>query len=299
MVMDTVQWVDVPGYEKSYQISSEGCVKSLERDILCCNGKIIHHRERILKPSTSKYGKHLIVSLANDNNTEVVEIRKIMAEVFLGADDTNLNIVYKDGDPNNVCLDNLEIIPISCYETEEWLPVVGFEGIYEISNIGRVKRCRRSQIYTTSRGTHNRIFSERLMKLSEGEYVTVCLTKDGTFSYPGVHRLVAQAFIPNPENKPEVNHKDGNKHNNNVTNLEWVTSKENIQHAIQTGLSDRSKYKYTDRKPKQILCIDTNQRFETVKQCAEQFSINYSYFIQCLKHNKPCKGMHFQYVSNH
>lgn len=69
-----------------------------------------------------------------------------------------------------------------------------------------------------------------------------------------IHRLVAQAFIPNPENKPQVNHKDGNKRNNNVTNLEWVTPKENVVHAVNTGL-----FKGTSRKQTEFRAPDVRE----------------------------------------
>lgn len=69
-----------------------------------------------------------------------------------------------------------------------------------------------------------------------------------------IHRLVAEAFIPNPEKKPQVNHKDGNKRNNNVTNLEWVTAKENVVHAVNTGL-----FKGTSRKQTEFRAPDVRE----------------------------------------
>ena len=69
-------------------------------------------------------------------------------------------------------------------------------------------------------------------------YMNVCLSHQGKHWTIHVHRLVANAFIPNPDNKPEVNHKNGKKHDNNVSNLEWSTAKENVQHAYSTGLHD-------------------------------------------------------------
>lgn len=75
----------------------------------------------------------------------------------------------------------------------------------------------------------------------EDGYICVSLIKNGKTKFTGLHRLVANAFIPNPENKPQVNHKDGNKHNNSIDNLEWATIVENIQHAFDTGLNQAKK----------------------------------------------------------
>src|SRR5690606_38396846 len=104
---------------------------------------------------------------------------------------------------------------------EEWSPVVGYEGFYEVSTTGRVRNSSTGKI--------------KAKTLLRG-YEKVCLWKQGTVNSPLVHRLVAKAFIPNPNNKPQVNHKDGNKQNNCVSNLEWVTAKENIGHAYTSGL---------------------------------------------------------------
>ena len=90
------------------------------------------------------------------------------------------------------------------------------------------------EIYSLKR---KRILKGRSMK----GYRRVVLMKDGKQIDSLVHRLIAQTFIPNPENKPEVNHKDGNKENNSVFNLEWCTQKENVQHAIKTGLKNDRK----------------------------------------------------------
>lgn len=95
---------------------------------------------------------------------------------------------------------------------------------YEISSYGRVRK-------RLLRGYRN-------LKpfLDKDGYPRVCLCENNIRIYRHVHRLVAQAFIPNPGNKPTVNHKDGNKQNNNVNNLEWNTYRENSLHALRTGL---------------------------------------------------------------
>jgi hypothetical protein len=107
---------------------------------------------------------------------------------------------------------------------EIWKDIAGLEGLYQISNKGRLKSLREDKI-------NGRILS---VKNSKGWYLAINLIdRNGRRKTYRIHRLVAEAFIPNPQNKPEVNHKDGNKQNNDVSNLEWVTPQENIRHAIK------------------------------------------------------------------
>lgn len=122
---------------------------------------------------------------------------------------------------------------------EIWLPIVGYEGIYEISNFGRVKSLQRTvEHHGAKSGLYNK--AEKILSpqkhSTKGGYYEVCLWRENKSKNFKLHRLVATAFIPNPENKPEVNHKDGDKSNNCVNNLEWVTSKENITHAWNNNL---------------------------------------------------------------
>ena len=112
---------------------------------------------------------------------------------------------------------------------EIWKDIEGYEGLYQVSNKGRVKSLKR-KICSNSNHKYNTL-SEKLLKLSGGgKYIQVILCKDGKTSAKLVHRLVAQAFIPNPNNLPCVNHKDENKKNNDVRNLEWCTYKYNNEY---------------------------------------------------------------------
>ena len=115
-------------------------------------------------------------------------------------------------------------------QNECWKPIKDYEGIYEVSNYGRVKSLERV-IYNsgTKNGLytiHEKIIKQRINKKRHG-YCELSLHKNGKEKRFKVHRLVAEAFIPNPNNLPEVNHIDGNKENNHASNLEWCTSKEN------------------------------------------------------------------------
>ena len=126
---------------------------------------------------------------------------------------------------------------------EIWKDIEGYEGLYQVSTYGRVKSLERDTV-----GLFGPMhLGEMILNCYEGfasesaVYFSVSLSKEKEKKTFSVHRLVAKAFIPNPENKPCVNHIDGNKHNNCVDNLEWVTHKENIEHAIRTGLMPKAK----------------------------------------------------------
>ena len=128
---------------------------------------------------------------------------------------------------------------------EIYKPIVGYEGLYEVSNLGNVRNLKTNIILK--------------QKINKGGYMNVGLWKNGKKTFL-IHRLVAQAFIPNPDNKPEVNHKDEIKSNNCVYNLEWVTSKENANYGSRTErlsnklkgrkLSEETKQKMRQSQPK-------------------------------------------------
>lgn len=119
---------------------------------------------------------------------------------------------------------NVYPLELDDLEGEIWKNVKGYEGSYQISNFARLKSFK--------------LGKEKVRKpsLHRGGYLSVCLYKDGQYKNCFIHRLVAETFIANSENKHEVNHIDGNKFNNYVGNLEWVTDCENKKHAIENGL---------------------------------------------------------------
>lgn len=131
------------------------------------------------------------------------------------------------------------------YMDETWKPVKGYEGLYEVSSIGRVKRVARKVDYSNKRFSKDTLMSIREKILSpvkigssKEKYFAVNLrNKSGERKLRKVHRLVAEAFIPNPGGLPQIDHKDGNKNNNSVSNLEWVTGEENYRRALIMGLA--------------------------------------------------------------
>ena len=145
---------------------------------------------------------------------------------------------------------------------EEWRDIEGYVGIYQISNFGRVK-----SFY----GKQPRIM---IPKLNNRDYLVLRLNKHSARECLPVHRLVAKAFIPNPDNKPQINHIDGNKLNDYVGNLEWVTAKENTKHAYNIGLVKKGeghgRAKLTNA---QVVYIRDNPDKLSCKALAEKFGV--------------------------
>lgn len=118
-----------------------------------------------------------------------------------------------------------------------WKPIKEYEGLYEVSDKGQVRSLPRKD----NKGAihKGRVLRTRNTRNSGDGYWAVMLSKDGIEKQITVHRLVASAFCSNPENKSDINHRDGNKKNNEASNLEWVTKSENVRHAYDTGLNPK------------------------------------------------------------
>lgn len=158
---------------------------------------------------------------------------------------------------------------------EEWRKIEGADERYEVSNTGKV----RSTNYNKTGKT-----KELKQKIDKYGYCVVTLHINGKQKYPSVHRLVAKAFIPNPNNLPQVNHKDTDKKNNNVSNLEWCTCSGNIKHAFDSGLKEKSiiharnnilKYNESCKKPITAINIVNGEviYFDSVKEASRILGI--------------------------
>lgn len=154
---------------------------------------------------------------------------------------------------------------------EIWKPVQGFEDNYEVSNLGTVRA--KDRIIQTTTGFRHYKARELKPEITQDGHYRVVLSNAGHKKRVFVHRLVALAFIPNPQNYPVINHKDGNPANNTVDNLEWTTVQENVLHAYKLGLSNIEKTKEANSKPIIMYDIITHQplqEFPSMIECERQ-----------------------------
>lgn len=169
--------------------------------------------------------------------------------------------------------------------TEIWRDIKDYEGLYQVSNFGRIRS------FIT-----NRILKQG--NISCG-YLAVVLCKNGKKKMYSVHRLVASTFIPNPENKPQVNHKNENKQDNRVENLEWMTAKDNINHGTH---NKRVKEKQLNDIKKSKIVLQYTKTGEFIREWVSVSEIErqLGYFIQnisdcCLGKNKTSHGFIWKY----
>lgn len=175
-----------------------------------------------------------------------------------------------------------------------WKPVPGYEGLYSVSSDGKVKSLfRYKKTLTPSVTRHG--------------YETVELFSDGKSKRFLVHRLVALAFIPNPENLPQVNHKDENKRNNHVSNLEWVTAKQNMNHGtrLQRQLASidyttdarkilaRKNGKVVSKPVVQISGGEVIAYYESAKAASNATGFSHSHICEC------AKGIKYKHVGGY
>lgn len=184
---------------------------------------------------------------------------------------------------------------------EEWKPIIDYEQLYEISNLGRLK--------SLSKKKRNKEIIVQPILNPKTKYLHCLLWKDGKRKGVYYHRLVATHFILNPLTLPEVNHKDGDKANNRVDNLEWCTEKQNKKHALETGL-----WKHTDAhkkamgdynrrtKSKKVYQYDKDGKFlaefSSTEEAANHIRASQSNVVNCCnnrKYYKSVKGFVFSY----
>lgn len=179
---------------------------------------------------------------------------------------------------------------------EEWKDIKGYEGLYQVSTLGRVRSLHKQKGIT-----------ERILKPGIGTsgYLRVVLSKNGVVCDKDIHRLVAQAFIPNLDDMPFVNHKDEVKTHNNVENLEWCTPKYNVNYgACRKRISESHKGKHLSaeviekiscKKMKKVICVETGEIFDSIKSAEE--TTHTTTICNALKGRiKTAGGYHWRYA---
>lgn len=203
-------------------------------------------------------------------------------------------------------------------EEEIWKPIPGYEGLYDASSLGRIKSLQRYSKEHNNNGTICRsLIKERIMKSSPDfdGYLQLSLhDANGKEHYYRVSRLVALAFLPNPNGFPQVDHINGIKTDNRVSNLEWVSCKENIHRAWKSGLctpikpSKEAVKRFTKLgkmmvkwRGKPCKCIEDDLYFLSVADCARHYNISENVMRRWVVDSVPadyecCKGLHFEYI---
>ena len=184
---------------------------------------------------------------------------------------------------------------------EIWKDIENYEGLYQVSNLGRVRSLERDVYYSNGIISH---LKEKILVpvLDKDGYQIVSLYKNRKLKTMKVHRLVAMAFIPNPENKPQINHKDEVKNNNVVENLEWCTSKYNALYGtrIQRCVQNRKSQKLGNHpRAKPVFCEELNKTFDCAKRVEEELGIwGTSIGKACKGERNTAGGFHWRYVDD-
>lgn len=184
-----------------------------------------------------------------------------------------------------------------------WKIIPGTENLYYANKDGQIKSADRVQTFKTHNKKSTYIRKGKVLKTPLNSHGYPCVTikyLDGTQKVTPVHRLIALTFIPNPNNLPQINHKDGNKENNSVNNLEWCTAHDNICHAFKNRLNKGStpwkgKYGHEHCNSKPVVSFDSNgnlvAEYESSTAAAKAVGLSSSAHISaCLHGNRKTAG---------
>lgn len=273
MTMYIQDWKYIPEYDKKYRISPQGEIFSTSRNLLIT----LRH---------NAIGR-IYVEITFGGKVFPRFVDELVAQTYLPQSwFPYCRVVHLDGDIRNNNASNL-----NCEEAvidlpgEVWSSVPELEGHVNVSNLGRVKRVDH---------IHNRPDHLFQFYVDADGYQLVSVTINGSlFSYR-VHRLVARAFLDNSDNLPEVNHKDGNKQNNAVSNLEWCSRFYNLQHAVNVlgvykNTSETMKSANRELRSTRIQCIETGMQFSSIKSAAAYYDVGWN-TVADIVHNRTANS---------
>lgn len=283
----------------NYEVSNLGNVRCV------CNGKIapkwLNKREKLTERCLSRTSFSVFI----DSKETHFNVDSLVAATFLNIPYGD-PIYHIDGDYSNNAADNLSdhsqyiVQPELKFSEEIWLPIIGYEGLYDVSNCGRVR--------SRERYSKGRIYPSIILKTihAGGEYNYVALyNANGTTKQLAVHRLVAQHFLPTPDNfeQLEVNHKDFNVNNNHADNLEWVTRLENIRYSSSRGRMDSRKHPEakirTLLRAYPVYCIDTDTLYLRWTDAENDLRLWNGAIKNCLTKGVKSHGYSFREVDKH
>lgn len=174
---------------------------------------------------------------------------------------------------------------------EAWMDIPEYVGYYQASNYGRIRSVAREISQKGHKNNYKRILKGKILRprLQNSNYYIVWLSKDGEIKAQLIHRLVAQTFISNINNEPCINHKNGNKADNRIENLEWCNYSENIKHS----------YTILERKKisKPVICIELNQEFPSIINASYETKINRHSISHALNgYSKTAGGFTWKFI---
>ena len=163
--------------------------------------------------------------------------------------------------------------------------IIGYEGLYAITSCGKVWSYRSQKFLKPS--------------MSKDGYLRAGLHKDGKLRTIEIHRLVAEAYIPNPEGKPQVNHIDEIKTHNYINNLEWVSAKENVNHGTRTQRASETRKRNNiklERSGKKVYCVELDKVFNSQRAAADELGLDQGSISKCCNGKlKTCGKLHFKF----
>lgn len=293
-------WKDIKGFEGRYQVSNMGRVRYPDQFInrTYPSGSIatIRVRKAGYKQLIIRDG-YVTVALNAPGVKYTPALDKLVAKHFCEDYQDGMDIDHIDGDTTNNHADNLRCHWFENLPGEEWKPIKGFEGLYEVSNMGRVLSLERISIHGNKVGglsnipVHKRIIYHNMTKRG---YLIISLNKDGKQHYYSLHRIVALHFCDGYRQGLVVNHKDENPTNNRADNLEWCTQKYNQHYG--TGIERQAKAQW-----KGVAQYDSNGKliatYKSGKEASEKTGFTRACISDwCRKTHQCKKGFIWEFI---